>query len=165
MTFKSAYQVTTLEANAMGVNDKGEANPQNIVVGPVAAFEAMKMLGTNGGGFYGMNSAHPFENPTALSNFFNTLAMMLFPFALVLMYGRMIGRFGHGMVIFLVMLLLMASTIAWSIYFDTLKPNPGLTNHLAHTFEIPNTMCTQWKTNNNCACRCQFTCRPTSRKS
>ena len=74
----------------MGTTDKGEAKQQTIVVGPVAAFESMKMLGTNGGGFYGMNAAHPFENPTGLTNFFNCLAMMIFPFALVLMYGRML---------------------------------------------------------------------------
>jgi len=99
MTFESSYQVATLELAAMGINDDGQAKPQTIVVGPVAAFEAIKMLGTNGGGFYGMNSAHPFENPTALSNFFNTLAMMIFPFALILMYGRMLGRFRHGLFI------------------------------------------------------------------
>src|SRR5476649_2907208 len=100
MTFKSSYQVTTLEQGAMGTTDKGVAKPQNIVVGPVAAFEAMKMLGTNGGGFFGMNSAHPFENPTALSNFFNSLAMMIFPFSLVLMYGRMLKQMRHSYVIF-----------------------------------------------------------------
>jgi len=138
MTFKSSYQVATLEPASMGMTDSGVAKQQTIVVGPVAAFESMKMLGTNGGGFYGMNSAHPFENPTALSNFFNTLAMMIFPYALVLMYGRMLNRWRHSMVIFSVMLLLMASTIVWSVYFDTLKPNPGLTAHSARTFEIPN---------------------------
>ncbi len=83
-----------LEPAAMGTTDKGDAKPQTIVVGPLAAFDPMKQLGTNGGGFYGMNSAHPFENPTALTNFFNALAMMLFPFALVLMYGRMLERLG-----------------------------------------------------------------------
>ena len=138
MTFKSSYQVSTLEQGAMGTTDKGEAKPQTIVVGPVAAFEAIKMLGTNGGGFYGMNSAHPFENPTAISNFFNTLAMMIFPFSLVLMYGRMLGQRRHSIVIFLVMLSLMSCTIIWSVYFDTLKPNPALTRHLAKTFEISN---------------------------
>ena len=108
------------------------------MVGPVAALESIKMLGTNGGGFYGMNSAHPFENPTGLSNFFNTLAMMIFPFALVLMYGRMLGRMRHAFVIFSVMMVLMIGTIVWSVYFDTLKPNPGLTGHpVARTFEIP----------------------------
>ena len=138
MTFQSSYQVSTLEAGAMGTTDKGEVKQQTIVVGPVAAFESIKMLGTNGGGFYGMNSAHPFENPTGLSNFFNTLAMMIFPFALVLMYGRMLGRFKHGLVIFSVMWVLMAGTVVWAVYFDTLKPNPGLTGHEARTYEIPN---------------------------
>jgi len=138
MTLKSSYQVSTLEPAAMGTTDKGEVKQQNIVVGPVAGFESMKMLGTNGGGFYGMNSAHPFENPTAASNFFNTLAMMIFPFALVLMYGRMLGRIRHSLVIFSVMMTLMAGTIVWSIYFDTLKPNPGLTAHpVARTYEVP----------------------------
>jgi K+-transporting ATPase ATPase A chain len=138
MTLKTSYQVSTLEPAAMGTTDKGEVKQQTIVVGPVAAFESMKMLGTNGGGFYGMNSAHPFENPTAASNFFNTLAMMIFPFALVLMYGRMLGRMRHSIVIFSVMLFLMAGTIVWSIYFDTLQPNPGLTAHpVARTYEVP----------------------------
>jgi K+-transporting ATPase ATPase A chain len=138
MTLKSSYQISTLEPSAMGTTDKGEVKKQTIVVGPVAAFESIKMLGTNGGGFYGMNSAHPFENPTAASNFINTLSMMIFPFALVLMYGRMLGRLRHGIVIFSVMLALMAGTIAWSVYFDTLKPNPGLTAHpVARTYEIP----------------------------
>lgn len=138
MTFETAYQVPTLEAGAMGTTEKGLAKPQTIVVGPVAAFEAMKMLGTNGGGFYDMNSAHPLENPTAVSNFFNTLAMMIFPFALVLMYGRMLKQFRHSLVIFAVMLLLMASTVFWSVYFDTLKPNSGLTNHVARNFKVSN---------------------------
>ncbi|MGD0283168.1 MAG: potassium-transporting ATPase subunit KdpA [Dissulfurispiraceae bacterium] len=138
MTLKTSYQVSTLEPAAMGTTDKGEVKQQNIVVGPVAAFESMKMLGTNGGGFYGMNSAHPFENPTAASNFFNTLAMMIFPFALVLMYGRMLKRIRHSLVIFSVMLFLMTATVVWSVYFDTLKPNPGLTAHpVARTYEVP----------------------------
>jgi len=138
MTLKTSYQVSTLEPAAMGTTDKGEVKQQNIVVGPVAAFESMKMLGTNGGGFYGMNSAHPFENPTAASNFFNTYAMMMFPFALVLMYGRMLGRIRHSLVIFSVMLILMTGTVVWSVYFDTLKPNPGLTAHpVARTYEVP----------------------------
>ena len=138
MTLKSSYQVATLEPGAMGSTDKGELKKQTIVVGPVAAFEAIKQLGTNGGGFFGMNAAHPFENPTGLANFFNTLAMMLFPFALVLMYGRMLGRLGHGVVIFSVMLTLMAGSIAWSVYFDTLQPNPGLTSHAARSYVVPN---------------------------
>src|ERR1039457_2148547 len=138
MTFQSTYQVSTLEPAAMGTADNGQPKQQTIVVGPLAAFTPMKMLGTNGGGFYGMNSAHPFENPTAVTNFLETFAMMWFPFALVLMYGRMLGRLRHGVVIYSVMLLMLVGTIAWVIYFDTMKPNPGLTAHpTARTYNIP----------------------------
>ena len=136
MTYASAEVATTLEPGAMGNDDKGQAKPQTIIVGPVAATIPIKMLGTNGGGFYGMNSAHPLENPTATSNFLTTLAMMLFPFALVLMYGRMLKRIRHSIVIYSVMLIMMASLIAWVIYFDTMKPNPGLTAHAAETYSI-----------------------------
>ena len=138
MTYASTEVATTLESGSMGLDDKGQAKPQTIVVGPVAAVIPIKMLGTNGGGFYGMNSAHPLENPTATSNFFTTLAMMLFPFALVLMYGRMLGRIRHSVVIYGVMLTMMIGLIAWVIYFDTLQPNPGLTAHAGATYQIAN---------------------------
>ena len=138
MTFDSSYQVSTLEPGAMGTTEDGAAKQQTIVVGPVAAFESMKMLGTNGGGFYGMNSAHPFENPTGLSNFFNTLSMMVFPFALVFMYGRMLKRWRHSVVIFAIMFLLMAGTVVWAVCYDTLQPNPGLTSHPQEpSYEVP----------------------------
>ena len=137
MTYQSSYQVSTLEPAAMGTTDNGQPKQQTIVVGPLAAFVPMKMMGTNGGGFYGMNSAHPFENPSAGTNFFTTFCMMLFPMALVLMYGRMLHRFRHSVVIFSVMLLLFVGTIVWAIYFDTMQPNPGLTAHpLARNFTI-----------------------------
>jgi K+-transporting ATPase ATPase A chain len=138
MTYASTEVATTLESGSMGLDDKGQAKPQTIVVGPVAAVIPIKMLGTNGGGFYGMNSAHPLENPTATSNFFTTLAMMLLPFALVLMYGRMLGRIRHSVVIYGVMLTMMIGLIAWVIYFDTLQPNPGLTAHARATYQIAN---------------------------
>jgi potassium-transporting ATPase potassium-binding subunit len=127
MTFQSEQTVATLEPGSMGVGDHGVAKPQNIIVGPVAATIPIKMLGTNGGGFYGMNSAHPLENPTAFSNFVTTFAMMIFPFTLVLMYGRMLGRLRHSIVIYGVMLAMMAGLIWWTINWDTLKPNPAFT--------------------------------------
>jgi K+-transporting ATPase ATPase A chain len=137
MTFQSAYQVNTLEPAAMGNDNNNQPKQQTIVVGPLAAFVPMKMLGTNGGGFYGMNSAHPFENPTAGSNILTTSSFMLFPMALVLMYGRMLSRRRHANVIFAVMLTLLVGTVLWAIYFDTLKPNPGLTAHSGpQNFEI-----------------------------
>ena len=137
MTYASQQTVTTLEAGSMGTDDKGAAKPQNIIVGPVAAVIPIKMLGTNGGGFYGMNSAHPLENPTAISNFETTFLMMIFPFTLVLMYGRMLGRLRHSVVIYGVMLAMMVGLIIWSVAFDTLRPNPAFTGAaVARDFKI-----------------------------
>jgi potassium-transporting ATPase potassium-binding subunit len=131
MTYASEQTVTTLEPGAMGTDEHGTAKPQNIIVGPVAAVIPIKMLGTNGGGFYGMNSAHPLENPTAVSNFVTTFAMMIFPFTLVLMYGRMLRRIRHSVVIYSVMLTMMVSLIVWTVYWDTLRPNPAFTGTAA----------------------------------
>ena len=136
MTYRSAIEVTPLETGAMGVTDTGEPKTQRIVVGPVAAFVPIKMLGTNGGGFYGTNSAHPLENPSAWTNVLTTLLMMLFPMALVLMYGRMLGRLRHAVAIYGVMLTVLVGLIGWSIYWDTLRANPGLTARAAASFEI-----------------------------
>ncbi len=138
MTYRSSYHVATLETGAMGLDSNNQPKTQAIVEGPLAAFVPMKQLGTNGGGFYGMNSAHPYENPTALTNFLSCVAMMLFPFALVLMFGRMLKRNRHAVVIFSVMMTLMIGTIVWAVYFDTLRPNIGLAgNPVAESYTIP----------------------------
>jgi K+-transporting ATPase ATPase A chain len=138
MTYASARQVSTLEPAAMGTADNGQPKQQTLIVGPVAAVIPIKMLGTNGGGFYGMNSAHPYENPSAGSNFVTTLAMMIFPFSLVLMYGRMLGRLRHAVVIYSVMLSMMIGLIAWAVYWDTLKPNPAFTAHaVSRSYRLP----------------------------
>jgi potassium-transporting ATPase potassium-binding subunit len=129
MTFQSDYQVNTLEPAAMGTGSNNQPKQQTIVVGPLAAFVPMKMLGTNGGGFYGMNSAHPFENPSSFADFLTTASMMLFPMALVFMFGRMLKRVRHSIVIFGVMLIMLIGTVLWTIHFDLQKPNPGLTAH------------------------------------
>jgi potassium-transporting ATPase potassium-binding subunit len=137
MTYTSEQTVTTLEPASMGTDDQGQAKPQNIIVGPVAAVIPIKMLGTNGGGFYGMNSAHPLENPTAVSNFVTTFAMMIFPFTLVLMYGRMLRRVRHSVVIYGVMLTMMVGLIWWAVEWDTLAPNAAFTGTAAErSYEI-----------------------------
>jgi len=69
---------------------------QTIAMGPVASQEAIKMLGTNGGGFFNANSAHPFENPTALTNFLQMLSMFLIPAALCYAFGRTVGDTRQG---------------------------------------------------------------------
>jgi potassium-transporting ATPase potassium-binding subunit len=137
MTFASTVQVSTVEPGAMGTDDKGAAKQQTLVVGPVAAVIPIKQLGTNGGGFYGANSAHPFENPSAWTNFITCFDMMMFPFTLVLMFGRMLRKVRHSIVIYGVMLTLMVGMIVWAIYFE-LKPNPGLiAKGTSVTYRIP----------------------------
>ncbi len=69
---------------------------QSIAMGPVASQEVIKELGTNGGGFFNVNSAHPFENPTAFTNFFEMLLVLIIPASLVFMYGRMTGNRRQG---------------------------------------------------------------------
>jgi K+-transporting ATPase ATPase A chain len=75
--------VTTLQGGADAM--------QSIAMGPVASQEAIKMLGTNGGGFFNANSAHPFENPTALTNLLQMLSIFLIPTALCVMFGKLVG--------------------------------------------------------------------------
>ncbi|PVZ85900.1 potassium-transporting ATPase subunit KdpA [Serratia sp. S1B] len=77
-----------------------EGVQQTLPMGPVASQEAIKMLGTNGGGFFGANAAHPFENPTALTNFVEMLAIFLIPCALCFAFGQLAGenRQGHALI-------------------------------------------------------------------
>jgi K+-transporting ATPase ATPase A chain len=127
MTLDGAAQVTTVEPGAMGQDENGQPQlQQQIARGPVAALIPIKHLGTNGGGFFGANSAHPFENPSAWSNFLSMMNYCIFPFALVLMFGRMLRQMRHAWIIFGVMMLMFVAMIGWGIYWDTLQPNPGL---------------------------------------
>jgi potassium-transporting ATPase potassium-binding subunit len=101
------------------------SQPQTIAQGPVASQEAIKMLGTNGGGFFNTNSAHPFENPTPLTNFLEILAIFLIPAALTVTLGRMTGSSGHGWAVFACMSLLFAVAVV-SIYCAESQPHPLL---------------------------------------
>jgi K+-transporting ATPase ATPase A chain len=84
---------------------------QTISVGPVASQIAIKQLGTNGGGFFNANSAHPFENPTALSNLFELLAILLIPAATCFMFGSMVNDRRQGVALFAAMLILLVPAI------------------------------------------------------
>lgn len=108
MTFDGAAVATTLE----GVQ-------QTIARGPVAAFVAIKQLGTNGGGFFGPNSAHPFENPTFWTNALSMFAIIIIPMASVWMFGRIIGQMRHATVIFGVMLAFLLVKITGAVYFES----------------------------------------------
>jgi potassium-transporting ATPase potassium-binding subunit len=88
---------------------------QSIAMGPVASQEVIKELGTNGGGFFNTNSAHPFENPTGFSNFFEMLLVLIIPAALVFFYGRMTGNRRQGFAIYATMMVMFlgAVTVAY----------------------------------------------------
>jgi potassium-transporting ATPase potassium-binding subunit len=85
---------------------------QSIAMGPVASQEVIKELGTNGGGFFNVNSAHPFENPTAFTNFFEMLLVLIIPAGLVFMYGRMSGNRRQGYAIFGVMMVMFLGAVS-----------------------------------------------------
>jgi potassium-transporting ATPase potassium-binding subunit len=90
-----------------------EGVKQTIALGPVASQEAIKMLGTNGGGFFNANSAHPFENPTALSNYIEIISIFAIGAALTNVFGRMVGNQKQGWAIFAVMgILFLAGVLA-----------------------------------------------------
>jgi potassium-transporting ATPase potassium-binding subunit len=84
---------------------------QTIAMGPVAGQEAIKELGTNGGGFFNTNSAHPFENPTAFSNFFEMLLVLIIPAALIFMYGRMTSNRRQGYAIYATVMLMFLGAV------------------------------------------------------
>jgi len=97
--------------------------PQTLAMGPVASQEAIKMLGTNGGGFFNANSAHPFENPTALSNLAQMLAIFLIPAALCFSFGRMVGDSRQGWSVIAVMFTLFVAG-AWASASFEQQGNP-----------------------------------------
>ncbi|MDE3034256.1 MAG: potassium-transporting ATPase subunit A, partial [Acidobacteriota bacterium] len=102
------------------------ASGQVLALGPVASQVAIKMLGTNGGGFFGANAAHPFENSTPLSNFLQTLAILLIPAALCLTFGRMVKDRRQGWALLAAMSLMFVGALAVCTHAEV-SGNPVLT--------------------------------------
>jgi len=96
---------------------------QTIGQGPVASQEAIKMLGTNGGGFFNANSAHPYENPTPFSNFLQILSIFIIPAGLTYTLGRMTGSPGHGWAVLAAMFVLFAAGFS-VVYWAEAHPHP-----------------------------------------
>jgi K+-transporting ATPase ATPase A chain len=124
-TVKLVEPQTVTAPGANGITATTTVDTQTIAQGPVASQEAIKMLGTNGGGFFNANSAHPFENPTPLSNFLEMLSIFLIPAGLCIALGRMTGSPKHGWAV------LGAMTVLWfagvlTCYWAEAQPNPLL---------------------------------------
>jgi K+-transporting ATPase ATPase A chain len=114
--FRGSETVTTLEGTT-----------QLLPMGPAASQIAIKQLGTNGGGFFNANSAHPFENPTPFSNFLEMLAILLIPSALIYTYGKMAGSLRHGRALFVAMMIMLLSGLIVSLISEY-SPNSVLGN-------------------------------------
>ena len=141
--FSSYEDVTTLEAityqqpktdaggnpvkDALGnpMQDTVTTHTQTLPMGPLASQESIKELGTNGGGFFNANSAHPYENPTALSNLLEMLAIILIPAALTYTFGRMVGDTRQGWAVFAAMLVLFVSLLSVAAWNEQ-RGNPQL---------------------------------------
>jgi potassium-transporting ATPase potassium-binding subunit len=124
-TFKPYVQVP-LEEQAQVNPQPEQINTQTIAVGPAASQIAIKQLGTNGGGFFNANSAHPFENPTPLSNFLELLAILLIPAALCHSFGMMINDTRQGWAILTTMTLVLFGALLVTLHYEQ-AGNPLLT--------------------------------------
>ncbi len=127
-----AYQAPKLGADGQPLkNDQGEpvledktTHTQTLAMGPASSQVAIKMLGTNGGGFFNANAAHPYENPTPLSNFVQMLAVLLIPAGLCFTFGRMVADPRQGWTIFAAMALLFIAGVVAATSFEQ-QGNPS----------------------------------------
>lgn len=118
-TFAASRQIDLLQPSAT-------ATTQTIPLGPAASQIAIKQLGTNGGGFFNVNSAHPFENPTPLTNFLEMLAILLIPAALTYTYGQMVGDTRQGWAILAAMTIVFGLMLGLGLWAE-FQGNPNLT--------------------------------------
>src|SRR6266540_6907039 len=116
----TSYEQTKLDADGNPVKDANgnevkemvQVTQQTLPMGPAASQIAIKQLGTNGGGFFNVNSAHPFENPTPLSNFFEMLSILLIPAALCYTFGKMVGDTRQGWALLAAMTVILVIFVA-----------------------------------------------------
>ena len=134
MTLSPTAAASPIEKEAMGSDDSGQPRKQLIARGPVAAILPIKHLGTNGGGFFGANSAHPFENPSSWSNYLESVSILLVPLGVVVMFGRMLRRMREAIVIYCVMVVLFVAMLGWGVWQES-AANPML---LARAGSTPN---------------------------
>ncbi len=115
------------DASGIPMTEKVQVKEQVIPLGPAASQIAIKQLGTNGGGFFNVNSAHPFENPTPLSNFLELLAILLIPAALCITFGKMIGDPRQGWAILAAMTIIFIALAVGAVWSEQ-QGNPRFTS-------------------------------------
>ena len=107
------------------VHDAVNGVSQTIAVGPVGFMEAIKQLGTNGGGFFNINSAHPFENPTGFTNWLSIYLLLSIPFALTYTFGKMVGRIRQGAALLAAMVIIFGVWVGFTAYGEH-QANPAV---------------------------------------
>src|SRR5580698_1159195 len=115
LIFVGQGAVQTL-AGTSTIHDSLNGVTQTLALGPVGFMEAIKQLGTNGGGFYNTNSAVPFENPTALTNWLSIYLLLSIPFALTYTFGKMVGSIRHGATLLAAMVLIFGVWVGFTAY-------------------------------------------------
>jgi K+-transporting ATPase ATPase A chain len=110
----------TLDAQGSPVTQASSTQKQTLAMGPVASQEAIKMLGTNGGGFFNANSAHPYENPTAITNFFQLIAIFLIPTALCFVFGHVVGDIRQGWALLAAMTIIFVIAVVAVTHYEQL---------------------------------------------
>ncbi len=123
-TFHSSQQVSLLQPIQGASNQT--INQQTLALGPAASQVAIKQLGTNGGGFFNVNSSHPFENPTPFSNFLEMLAILLIPAALCYTFGKMVGDTRKGWAILAAMTIIFVAMLSVTVWAEQ-SGNPAIT--------------------------------------
>jgi K+-transporting ATPase ATPase A chain len=113
-------------AGPVAISDGLNGVTQTIARGPIAFMEAIKQLGTNGGGFLDQNSATPFENPTAFTNWLSIFLLLSIPFALTYTFGKMVGSIRHGAALLAAMVIIFGSWVAFTSYAEH-EGNPAVT--------------------------------------
>ena len=127
MALVYVWQGVPQTLDAQVVADTLEGARQQIILGPVASLESIKHIGTNGGGFFGMNAAHPFENPTPLTNTLHMLGMLLVPSALTYAFGAMVRRKSQGRALFAAFFVMFIGFL-WLAYSAEQAGNPLLSS-------------------------------------
>ena len=117
------YQQPKTDTSGNPVQETLTSHTQTLPMGPIASQESIKELGTNGGGFVNANSAHPYENPTAVSNLLEMLAILIIPAALTYTFGRMIGDTRQGWAVLAAMMILFVSLLGTAAYNEQ-RGNP-----------------------------------------
>jgi len=141
--FKPSVPYISVEDSGFRIQDSGSKNPSPesrilnpesslIAMGPVASQVAIKMLGSNGGGFFNANAAHPFENPTPLSNLLQIISILLIPAAFAYSFGVLVGDRRQGWMLIAAMALIFVPLMLVTVWYET-QPNPRFDTHVINS--------------------------------